>query len=132
MTRILNFDNIKQNYSLQFALAITLTLYTTGVILNNLHEIILSTLLFLILLEFVRTICDFAFSEQHIIRVVYSIDAAILFGIRELFTGWLLLKTDLFGAITIIAISTTLLFFLFILRVKSQDFKIVTSKDNEN
>ena len=45
-------------------------------------------------LEIVRTIYEYIISDNHRVKVRYIIDGAILFGIRELFVGWVMLKTN--------------------------------------
>ena len=57
--------------------------------------IIIKTLSFLILLEVVRAIYEYATNSEHRIKVRYVIDGAILFGVRELFVAWVMLKTDI-------------------------------------
>jgi uncharacterized membrane protein (DUF373 family) len=50
---------------------------------------------FLIMLEITRTIYEYIVNPSHRIKLRFIIDGAILFGIRELFVGWIMLKTDL-------------------------------------
>ena len=49
---------------------------------------------FLVLLEAVRSVVSFVLDESHKIKLRYVIDGAILFGVRELFVGWVMLKKD--------------------------------------
>lgn len=56
-------------------------------------KIIISVLSFLILMEIVRTIYDYITNPTHRVKMRYIIDGGILFGMRELFVGWIMLKS---------------------------------------
>jgi len=82
----------------------------------SIAKIIVYTLSFLILLESVRTIYDFVFEEQHRIKLRYLIDGAILFGLRELFVGWVMIKTDTKIGLIIMIVSLFSIFTLLLFR----------------
>lgn len=67
--------------------------------------IIINTMSFLILLEVVRTIHEYITNESHRIKLRYIIDGAILFGIRELFVGWIMIKQEFLLALLIMSAS---------------------------
>jgi len=67
--------------------------------------IIIDTLSFLILMEIVRTIWDYIDNPEHRVKVRYIIDGGILFTIRELFVGLLMMKTSLELALVIVLIA---------------------------
>lgn len=131
MNRKLNLSSIKDNTDLMLVLFITLILYSIGLYTQNLSAVILDTLLFLILLEFVRTIRDYAFTKKHIIRVDYILDAGVLFGLRELFTGWLMLKTDLIVGVFIMLLSVVTTGILLFYRKYAKDCTIRQSTKEE-
>ena len=56
-------------------------------------EIIISSFNFLILMEVVRTTYEYMVNPSHRVKMRFVIDSAILFGIRELFVGWVMLKS---------------------------------------
>ena len=63
---------------------------------------------FLILLEVVRTIYEYLVNSNHRIKLRYIIDGSILFGIRELFVGWITIKTDLILGLILVFVSIIL------------------------
>ena len=71
-------------------------------------DIILNLLNFLIILEIVRTIWDYVVKDEHIIKIRFIIDGAILFCIRELFVGLTMMKVDIIlsGLITLLSLLT--------------------------
>lgn len=85
MKKIYNSEKI-------YTVLITLLLFCVSYFIG-LPEIIILSLSFLILLEIVRTIHDYIVNETHRIKIRYVIDSAILFGVRELFVGWVMLKS---------------------------------------
>ena len=62
-------------------------------------SVIIQTLSFLILLEIVRTIYDYIARPEHRVKMRYIIDGGILFGMRELFVGWVMLKSSTLSGI---------------------------------
>lgn len=81
-------------------LSITLIIYSLS-FYYDISTIIINTMSFLILLEVVRTIHEYIFNDSHRIKLRYIIDSAILFGIRELFVGWVMIKQELIIALLI-------------------------------
>jgi len=63
--------------------------------------VIIQTLSFLILLEIVRTIYDYIIKPEHRVKIRYIIDGGILFGMRELFVGWVMLKSGELSALIV-------------------------------
>jgi len=55
-------------------------------------SVIIYSLSFLILLEIIRTIVDYIIKSEHRVKIRYIIDGGLLFGMRELFVGWVMLK----------------------------------------
>lgn len=87
-----------------------LILVITGIIFStsywfDISTIIINAMSFLILLEVIRTIYEYIVNENHRIKLRYIIDGAILFGIRELFVGWIMLKQDMILGSIIVFIS---------------------------
>jgi uncharacterized membrane protein (DUF373 family) len=76
---VLLFTAILFGVGLKFGIAVTM----------------ISAMSFLIMMEIVRTIYEYIVTPEHRMKLRYIIDGAILFGIRELFVGWIMLKTDL-------------------------------------
>ncbi len=72
---------------------------------------------FLVLLEAVRTIFDFILNDKHNIKLRYVIDGAILFGIRELFVGWVMMKNDFNHGLMLSSASFFLILGLIIVRI---------------
>jgi uncharacterized membrane protein (DUF373 family) len=72
-------------------------------------------------METVRTIYDYVFKDEHRIKIRYVVDGGILFGFRELFVGWIMIKTDLFLGIIIMVISLISIGVLFYFRTKAID-----------
>ena len=75
-------------------------LVITGVLFSlsyffGIAAIIINVMSFLILMEAVRTVWEYVTNPEHRIKVRYIIDSAILFGVREIFVGWVMLKTNL-------------------------------------
>jgi len=62
-------------------------------------KIIIGALSFLILLEIIRTIYDYITKPEHRVKVRYIVDGGILFGMRELFVGWIMLKSNTLSGI---------------------------------
>lgn len=81
------------NKSNIFIILITSMLFLFS-IKYDITDIIISALSFLILMEAVRAIIEYMTNKEHRIHIRYIFDGAILFGIRELFVGWLMIKTD--------------------------------------
>ena len=73
--------------------------------------VIIQTLSFLILMEIVRTIYDYLTKPEHRVKIRYIVDGGILFGMRELFVGWVMLKSSTLSGIVLFgfAIPTALL-----------------------
>jgi uncharacterized membrane protein (DUF373 family) len=63
--------------------------------LFGISVVMIKAMSFLIILEITRTIYEYIVNPNHRIKLRFIIDGAILFGIRELFVGWIMLKTDL-------------------------------------
>jgi len=57
------------------------------------------------LLEVTRTIYDYTVRPVNRVKVRYIIDGGILFAIRELFVGMVMMKTSLYLALIIIGMS---------------------------
>ncbi len=96
--------------------AITLVLFS-AIIFFDISTIIIYTMSFLVLLEAVRTIFDFILNDKHHIRLRYVIDGAILFGIRELFVGWVMMKNSFQSGVMLSAASFILILGLIIVRI---------------
>lgn len=73
-------------------LILTIALFSLSYFVS-IATIIIQTLNFLILMEIIRTIIDYIQRPEHRVKLRYIIDGAILFGIRELFVGWIMLKS---------------------------------------
>ena len=71
---------------------ITLGLFSLSYFFS-ISTIIIQVLSFLILMEIVRTIYDYITHPEHRVKMRYIIDGGILFGMRELFVGWIMLKS---------------------------------------
>jgi uncharacterized membrane protein (DUF373 family) len=71
----------------------------------TLTQIILNLLSFLIMLEIIRTIWDYLVKDNHIIKIRFIIDGAILFCIRELFVGLTMMKEEIITAVLITLLS---------------------------
>jgi len=84
----------------------------------DISQIIIMSLSFMILLEVVRTIYEYIVNPNHRVKMRYVIDGAILFGIRELFVGWVMLKTDLTMGLVIFGISILAIGILIFYRYK--------------
>jgi len=80
-------------------------------------QIIIMSLNFLILMEVVKTILEYLQHDQHRVKLRYVIDGAILFGIRELFVAWVMMKTNFEKSIHIISLSVVIISILVILRI---------------
>lgn len=85
---------------------------------EDISTIIIHTMSFLILLEVVRTIYEYLVNHNHRIKLRYIIDGAILFGIRELFVGWITIKTDLILGLILVVVSIILIGILIYFRKK--------------
>ena len=85
---------------------------------ENISTIIIHTMSFLILLEVVRTIYEYLVNSNHRIKLRYIIDGSILFGIRELFVGWITIKTDLILGLILVFVSIILIGILIFFRKK--------------
>jgi len=83
---------------------ITLIIFSSSYFFS-ISTIIIHTLSFLILLEVVRTIYDYTVKPINRVKVRYIIDGGILFSIRELFVGMVMMKTVMNIALIIIAVS---------------------------
>ena len=75
----------------------------------DISTIIINVMSFLILLEVIRTIYEYVVNPNHRLKLRYIIDGAILFGIRELFVGWIMLKQDFIIGSIIVFISIILI-----------------------
>lgn len=75
----------------------------------DISTIIINVMSFLILLEVIRTIYEYVVNPHHRIKLRYIIDGAILFGIRELFVGWIMLKQDFIIGSIIVFVSIFLI-----------------------
>jgi uncharacterized membrane protein (DUF373 family) len=80
--------------------------------------VIIQTLSFLILMEIVRTIYEYVINPEHRVKVRYIIDGGILFGMRELFVGWVMLKTNLMLSLIIMSVSLIVIGALIFYRYK--------------
>jgi len=80
-------------------------------------QIILMSLNFLILMEIIKTILEYLYYEQHRVKLRYVIDGAILFGIRELFVAWVMMKTNYDKSLHIIGVSIIIISILIFLRI---------------
>jgi uncharacterized membrane protein (DUF373 family) len=90
-------------------LIIILTIILFGVsYFTGMANVIIYTLNFLILVEIVRTIVDYINNPEHRIKIRYIIDSGILFSIRELFVGMVMMKTPAL-ALSLIIIITSML-----------------------
>jgi len=89
----------------------------------NISTIIISTLSFLILMEAVRTVYDYVVLEEHKINVEYIIDGGVLFTIRELFVGLLMLKTTLILGLIITFVSVLVMGSLIYYKVNLRKIK---------
>ena len=78
----------------------------------DIAQIIIMGLSFVILLGVVRTVFEYGTNDNHRVKVRYSIDSAIIFGIRELFVGWVMLKTDLMSGSSIMLLSLAAIYIL--------------------
>lgn len=96
-------------------------------------NIIIWVLSFLILLEAVRVTYEYIVYQENRIKLRYLIDGAIVFGVRELFVGWAMLKTDTILGAVIMGISLVAVGILFVLRLYSVKLSpSVTEHDNIN
>jgi len=90
-------------------------------------------------MEVVRTIYEYLTNNQHRIKVRYVIDGAILFGIRELFVGWVMLKENQEKGMLIMSLSFIGIFILIMYRIlvikSSPDYtekcEVCTKKGND-
>lgn len=105
---------IKENFHI---LLISLLLFSSFIYFG-IANVIIYALSFLILVEIIRTIYDFVFKDNNRIKLRYIIDGGILFGMRELFVGWVMLKTDLFTALAIMITSIITIGILLYYRIK--------------
>jgi len=107
-------------------LVVIFTIILFGLGLNfGIAETMISAMSFLIMMEIVRTIYEYIVNPEHRVKMRYIIDSAILFGIRELFVGWIMLKTNLILGLIIAVIS---IFFTWIL-IKFRKSVIESSPD---
>ncbi|MBT3882778.1 MAG: hypothetical protein HOF69_05920 [Campylobacteraceae bacterium] len=109
---------------------ITAILFSLSYIIN-IANIIIYTLSFLILMEVIRTIYEYIFNEEHKINLKYVMDGGVLFGIRELFVGWVMIKTDPVTAILIMTISLITIGALIFYRYKIVIHKLSIIKKEE-
>lgn len=79
--------------------------------------VMLSMLNFLIFLEITRTIYEYIVEDGHRIKMRFLIDGAILFGIRELFVGWVLIKNNLDLGLILMGISLLTVGILILYRI---------------
>lgn len=104
----------------------------------DISTIIIYTMSFLVLLEAVRSVVSFVLDESHKIKLRYVIDGAILFGVRELFVGWVMLKKDFNEGFALAAFSFFLILGLVFIRIiavkNSPDIleKITNQTKNKN
>ncbi len=74
--------------------------------------IIIGLLSFLILLEIIRTIWEYIVADDHRIKMRYLIDSGLVFGLRELYVAWVMLKTDMYEGMLISLFSAFLIWLL--------------------
>ena len=117
---------IKNNSNIIIFL-LTSILFSFSLIINISHIIIYS-LSFLILLEVVRTIYEYIFNKEHKVNLKYVLDGGVLFGIRELFVGWVMIKTDPISALVIMSVSLITIGALIFYRHKIVIHKLSLSK----
>ena len=98
---------------------ITMFLFTAGFFIPGGHaNVLIYSFTFLIMMEVVRTIYEYIFHPHSRMKIRYIVDASIFFGFRELFVGWLMLKTELELGIIIMLISLITLCIVIFLRTK--------------
>ena len=99
-------------------LIFTVILFIIGLYIG-MSEILIYALNFLLLMEIVRTIVEYVIDDSHRIKMRYIIDSAIVFGIREIFVAWLMLKSDLLigGSLMLISFIGTYLLLRFRKRI---------------
>jgi len=97
----------------------TAILFIIGFFVPGGHaNVLIYSFTFLIIMEVVRTIYEYIFKPHSRMKIRYIVDGAIFFGFRELFVGWLMLKTDLAVGTAIMALSLVGLCVVVFLRTK--------------
>ena len=82
-------------------------------------------------MEVIRTIYEYIFNDEHKVNLKYVMDGGVLFGIRELFVGWVMIKTDPVSAVMIMSVSLITIGALIFYRHKIVVHKLSTIKKEE-
>jgi len=85
----------------------------------DLAVLMIKLLSLLIIFEIMRTIIEYITLDEHRIKIRYVIEGAIIFGIREFFVGWVMIKKDLFLGSAIMILSAFGIWFFMKQRSKS-------------
>lgn len=109
---------VLKNKSNVFILLISLVLFGISYFVG-IATVIIGSMSFLILMETIRTIYEYVVNDEHRIKIRYVVDGGILFGFRELFVGWVMIKTSIILGLIIMIASIITIGILFFYRTKA-------------
>ena len=96
---------------------LALLMYGLGFLYGH-PQVMIGLFTVLILMEIIRTIYEYISEPHNRMKVRYIVDSAIFFGFRELFVGWLMLKTNLALGLVIMGVSLLALAMIIFFRTK--------------